>query len=304
MSEGHAAAIVRFAAALVLAALLAACGGTASSSGPAGSALPSHSGQGTASASAAPAAGPSGLPCNPQDSSCWLPEAAPYPQEEFISYKPAHSYASAYTLAKVLGCSIMAPIGAYTPSATAVNCNSGPAAGVTVSTPQAVANIAANVASNAGSTANDAYAVFGPGWVAAGADNNYGSAAQIQDLAGGELICFSDGTTVDGIRPCSDPSSAGSVPTPSVSAGPESCPSAPASYDSTQRLVFNGACSTWLNQVQNEIQENGGEPGKAAAGWCTIYDDDASQATDTPAQLMPACRAGIAAAGGPAVNAS
>lgn len=303
MSNGHNAAIVRSAAALVLAALLAACGGTASS-GPSGSAPPSHSGQGTASAAAAPAAGPSGLPCHPQDSSCWLPETAPYPQEEFISYKPAHGYASAYALAKVLGCSVMAPIGAYTPSATAVNCNSGPAAGVTVSTPQAVANIAANVASNAESTANDAYAVIGPGWVAAGADNNYQSAAQIQDLAGGELTCFSDGTTVDGIRPCSDPSSAGAVPTPSVSAGPEACPSAPASYDSGQKLVFNGACSTWLNQVQTEIQENGGEPGKAAADWCTTYDEGAPGTTDTPAQLMPACRAGIAAAGGPAVNAS
>lgn len=147
-----------------------------------------------------------------------------------------------------------------------MNCNSGPAAGVTVSTPQAVTSIAASVQSNADSTANDAYAVFGPGWVAAGADNYYRNAAQIQDLAGGELICFSDGTTVDGIRPCSDPSSAGPVTTPSVSAGPEACPNAPVGYDSAQKLVFNGACSSWLNQVQTKIQENGGEPGKAAAG--------------------------------------
>jgi len=88
------------AVALVLAVLLAACGGTASSLSTAGSALPSHGGRGTASAT--PAAGPSGLPCNPQDSSCWLPDTAPYPQEEFISYKPAHSYPSAFALAKVL----------------------------------------------------------------------------------------------------------------------------------------------------------------------------------------------------------
>lgn len=289
---------VRSAAVLIaLGFSLAGCGSAAS--------IPTA----TSPASAPPAsatvvsAAPSGLPCNPQSSSCWLPDTAQYPQEEYISYKPAHSYSSAYALAKVLGCSIMPAFGSYTPSSTAVNCNSGPAAGLTVSTNQAVTNIAANVQQNAESTSDDAYAVFGPGWVAAGGDNYYRNAAQIQDLAGGELICFSDGVTVDGIRPCSDPSS-GPVPTPSVSAGPESCPSAPASYDSAQRLVFNGACSTWLNQVQQEIQENGNEPGQAAAGWCKIYDLDSPQTTDTLAQLMPACRAGIAAAGGPAVNAS
>src|SRR5215471_8342280 len=95
------------------------------------------------------ASAPSALPCNPQSSNCWLPDTAQYPQEEFISYKPTRSYPSAYALAKVLGCSIMPAIGNYTPSSTAVDCSSGPAAGATVSTFQDVAGVAANVQQNA-----------------------------------------------------------------------------------------------------------------------------------------------------------
>ena len=282
--------VATLAASAIVAAALGGCGSTASTASPASAV--------SAVSSAAPATGPSGLPCNPQASSCWLPQAAQAPQEQFLSYRPARSYPSAYALAKVLGCSVMQPEGSYTPSNTAVNCETGPAAGITVSSPGAITNIATNVLNNAGSTGNDAYAVFGPDWVAAGADNAYTNAAQIQDLAGGELVCFSDGVTVDGQAPCSG-SSAQPVPTPSVSAGPESCPSAPASYDSAQQEAFSTACADWLNQVQQQIQDEGASsPGQAAADWCNIYDNN-----NGGGELEPACRAGIAAAGGPPVSA-
>ena len=139
---------------------------------------------------------------NPQDSSCWLPQVAQSPQEEFISYLPAKSYSSAYDLASVLGCQVMPADGAYAPSAQGVNCETGPAAGVTLySSPQAETGPAQTDLSFA-SNVGDVYAVFGPGWESGGGDGQYTNAKQIQDAVGGELVCFSDGVTVDGIPPC------------------------------------------------------------------------------------------------------
>lgn len=149
------------------------------------------------------AAAPSGLPCNPQDSSCWLPQVAQPPQEEFISYLPAKSYSSAYDLASALGCQVMAAIGAYAPSAQGVDCVTGPAAGVTLySSPQTETAPAQTDLSYASTVGDDVYFVFGPGWVSGGGDGQYANAKQIQDAVGGELVCFSDGVTVDGIPPC------------------------------------------------------------------------------------------------------
>jgi hypothetical protein len=196
------------AAALVMSLALAACGSASSASHAA--AAPASS-RPTASAPAAkPTSGsgvtspaPSGLPCNPASSSCWIPQTAQYPQEQYISYEPAQAYTTVTPLVKALGCSITPAIGDYTPSAQAVDCTdslvNGIRVGLSVSAEASAAGIDQN---NATSTANDEFYVFGPGWVA-GSSGEYSDAVQVQKLAGGEIICFSDGVTVDGIAACS-----------------------------------------------------------------------------------------------------
>jgi hypothetical protein len=196
--------ILGFAAAGAVVLGLAACGTGPAASPASGTTAASPASQAPDSQAPIgnPAAVPSGLACNPQDSSCWLPQVAQPPQEEFISYLPAKSYSSAYDLASALGCQVMPADGAYAPSAQGVNCETGPAAGVTLySSPQAETGPAQTDLSYA-SNVGDVYAVFGPGWESGGGDGQYTNAKQIQDAVGGELVCFSDGVTVDGIPPC------------------------------------------------------------------------------------------------------
>lgn len=281
----------------VTGAFLTACGGaaTSSSSAPANNAVPASS-----------AAAPSGLPCNPGSGSCWLPSVASSPQEQFISYRPAKTYASVYPLASALNCAVMPADGNYTPSAQGVNCESGLAQGVVMYPSPSAETAAASTDLSFAQNTGDIFGLFGPGWVVGVGDTDtYAAAIQAQSVVGGEVVCFSDGVTVDGIAPCSH-SAASASAAPSSSAPISqtgTCPNAPAGYDASQRLVFNGACATWYGQVQQQISENGGDPGQAANSWCKIYDGDSS-GTDSLAQLLPACRAGIAAAGGPAVSES
>jgi len=178
---------------LILLAVLTGCGAAASSSAP-----------GTVAASSSPAEpvsspAPSGLPCDPQAQSCWVPQTASFPQEEFISYRPAQRYTTAAALAKAVGCTVQGSYGYQ------VTCDAGPAGildvfgsvSAEVSTAETMQQYAEN-----GNT--DTYAVFGPGWLASQWQaSDYSSAKQIQARVGGELICFSSGLTVDGdVPPC------------------------------------------------------------------------------------------------------
>lgn len=83
---------------------------------------------------------------------------------------------------------------------------------------------------------------------------------------------------------------------------PTSCPVAPKSYPPDQQVMFNSACGVWVGQVGSILHDYSEEtPAQAAKAWCDEYVNGTptSDSSTTPAELMLACRAGVAAAGGP-----
>ena len=82
----------------------------------------------------------------------------------------------------------------------------------------------------------------------------------------------------------------------------------PASYGTTtmgRGGIYQGACQQWSGDVQyQESTEPGETPGAGANSWCGTYSLSFEQVNRPMAPLVAACRAGIAAAGGPAADAS
>ena len=131
---------------------------------------------------------------------------------------------------------------------------------------------------------------------ARGANNVPGTPPQLTEALAG-LLPHQGGSWLTGNTGTSLPTAAASP-----SSSPVACPNAPTSYDQTQQIQFNSSCDDWLGQVSEQLQFDpaGTSPLKDATDWCKH--DNVSAAvgsSDTPGQLLPACLAGIKAAGGP-----
>lgn len=142
---------------------------------------------------AGPQQSPVALPCNPSDSSCWVPGAG----ETYISYKPAHSYATASALATAAGCTVV-PSTMYAATKLSVECGfNGATEGTQLSyatlftSDNSEATLAGQMAQTA-QTGGAEYAVLGPGWilgpVLATVDDT--QALRVQGLTGGLVVCF------------------------------------------------------------------------------------------------------------------
>jgi len=186
---------VRIGTALVGAAITALVVGACQGDGPPVSSVTQQPTT-PSSADSLHSAAPSGLPCNPQSSTCWVPDVG----ERFMGYKPAQHYSNAKALAAAAHCQTLSgsAFSPATPTAQAAECTlngqpegDGLTEAMIFRSSSAEATEAHKLARDAYTADTADYGVFGPGWMIGTISSvTDAPALQVQNTTGGVIVCF------------------------------------------------------------------------------------------------------------------